>query len=82
MRQPPRLPPAGRAEKSPRRHAFEQMLACAQLITEGVVERIDERTVVVGGRAIHANSAGTAKVPAGSGKVTAPGYVVATFRVR
>jgi hypothetical protein len=36
----------------------------------------------IGGRAIHANSAGTARVPAGSGKVTAPGYVVASFRVR
>jgi hypothetical protein len=33
----------------------------------------------IAGRAIHANSAGTAKVPAGSGKVTAPGYVVASF---
>jgi hypothetical protein len=36
----------------------------------------------IGGRVIHANSAGTAKVPAGSGKVTAPGYVVASLRVR
>ena len=36
----------------------------------------------IGGRVIHANSSGTAKVPAGSGKVTATGYVVASFRVR
>jgi hypothetical protein len=36
----------------------------------------------IGGRAIHANSSGTAKVPAGAGKVTAPGYVVASFHVR
>jgi hypothetical protein len=36
----------------------------------------------IGGRAIHANSSGMAKVPAGSGKVTAPGYVVASFHVR
>jgi hypothetical protein len=36
----------------------------------------------IGGRVIHANSSGTAKVPAGSGKAAAPGYVVASFRVR
>ena len=39
-------------------------------------------TFRIGGQVIHANSAGTAKVPAGSGKATAPGYVVASFRVR
>ena len=36
----------------------------------------------IGGRTIHANSAGTAKVPAGSGKASAPGYVGASFHVR
>jgi hypothetical protein len=35
----------------------------------------------IGGRTIHANSSGTAKVPAGSGKASAPGYVGASFRV-
>jgi hypothetical protein len=36
----------------------------------------------IGGRTIHANSSGTAKVPAGSGKASAPGYVGASFHVR
>jgi hypothetical protein len=36
----------------------------------------------IGGRTIHANSSGTAKVPAGSWKASAPGYVGASFRVR
>jgi hypothetical protein len=36
----------------------------------------------IGGRTIHANAAGTAKVPAGSGKAAAPGYVGASFRAR
>ena len=36
----------------------------------------------IAGRIIHANASGTAKVPVGAGKVTAPGYVVASFRVR
>jgi hypothetical protein len=36
----------------------------------------------IGGRTIHANSAGTAKVPAGTGKASAPGYVGASFHVR
>jgi hypothetical protein len=36
----------------------------------------------IGSRTIHANSAGTAKVPAGSGKASAPGYVDASFHVR
>jgi hypothetical protein len=36
----------------------------------------------IGGRTIHANSSGAAKVPAGSGKASAPGYVGASFHVR
>jgi hypothetical protein len=36
----------------------------------------------IGGRTIHANSSGTAKVPAGSGKASASGYVGASFHVR
>jgi hypothetical protein len=36
----------------------------------------------IGGRTIHANSSGTAQVPAGSGKASAPGYAGASFRVR
>jgi hypothetical protein len=36
----------------------------------------------IGGRTIHANAAGTAKVPAGSGKAAAPGYAGASFHVR
>jgi hypothetical protein len=34
----------------------------------------------IGGRTIHANGAGVAKVPAGRGKASAPGYVGASFR--
>ena len=36
----------------------------------------------IGGRTIHANAAGKARVPAGSGKAAAPGYVGASFKVR
>jgi hypothetical protein len=39
-------------------------------------------TFRIGGRTIHANAAGTAKVPAGSGKAAAPGYAGASFKVR
>ena len=39
-------------------------------------------TFRIGGRTIHANASGAAKVPAGSGKAAAPGYVGASFRVR
>jgi hypothetical protein len=39
-------------------------------------------TFRVGGRIIHANASGTAKVPVGSGKAAAPGYVGASFKVR
>ena len=36
----------------------------------------------IGGRTIRANSSGSAKVPAGSGKASAPGYAGASFHVR
>jgi len=39
-------------------------------------------TFTIGGRTFHANGAGKAKVPTGSGKAAAPGYVGASFRVR
>jgi hypothetical protein len=39
-------------------------------------------TFRIGGRTIHATASGTAKVPSGSGKAAAPGYVGASFRVR
>jgi hypothetical protein len=39
-------------------------------------------TFRIGGLTIHANASGSAKVPAGSGKAAAPGYVGASFRVR
>jgi hypothetical protein len=35
----------------------------------------------IGGRRIHANASGTAQVPAGSAKASAPGYVGASFHV-
>ncbi len=36
----------------------------------------------IGGRAYHANAQGKAKVPVGSGKASAPGYVGANVRIR
>jgi hypothetical protein len=36
----------------------------------------------VGGRTIHADGSGKAKVPPGSGRATAPGYVAASLRIR
>jgi len=36
----------------------------------------------IGGRTIHADASGKAKVPVGSGKAAAPGYVGASFRSR
>lgn len=38
-------------------------------------------TFTIGGRKVHANGAGKAKVSAGSGKAAAPGYTGAAFRV-
>jgi len=58
-----------------------------QIVTR-VVQALDDGFGVpaavfkIGGRTIHANSSGTAKVPAGSGKASAPGYVGASFHVR
>ena len=38
-------------------------------------------TFTVGGRVVHGDASGKAKVPAGSGKAAAPGYVGAAFRI-
>lgn len=42
---------------------------------------VPSATFAIAGRHIHANAAGKAKVPAGSGKASAPGYVGASFRI-
>jgi hypothetical protein len=52
----------------------------AQALDDGFA--VPKATFRIGGRTIHANASGTAKVPAGSGKAAAPGYVGASFRVR
>ena len=52
----------------------------AQALDDGF--GVPTTTFKIGGRTIHANSSGTAKVPAGSGKASAPGYVGASFHVR
>ena len=52
----------------------------AQALDDGFA--VPTATFKIGGRTIHANAAGTAKVPAGSGKAAAPGYVGASFKVR
>jgi hypothetical protein len=52
----------------------------AQALDDGFAVRT--ATFRIGGRTIHANASGTARVPAGSGKAAAPGYVGASFRVR
>jgi hypothetical protein len=38
-------------------------------------------TFKIGGRTIHGNAQGKAKVPRGSGRAAAPGYVGSPFRV-
>ena len=43
---------------------------------------IPSATFHVGGRTFHADAKGTARVPAGHGTATAPGYVGASFRAR
>ncbi len=43
---------------------------------------IKTATFKIGGKTFHANAAGKAKVPVGSGKAAAPGYVGAAFRVK
>jgi hypothetical protein len=40
---------------------------------------VSTATFRIAGRTYHANAAGKAKVPAGSGKAAAPGYVGASF---
>jgi hypothetical protein len=52
----------------------------AQALDDGFAVRT--ATFRIGGRTLHANASGMAKVPAGSGKAAAPGYVGASFRVR
>jgi hypothetical protein len=52
----------------------------AQALDDGF--GVPTATFKIGGRTINANAAGTAKVPAGSGKAAAPGYVGASFKAR
>jgi hypothetical protein len=52
----------------------------AQAVDDGF--GVPTATFRIGGRTIHANAAGRARLPAGSGKAAAPGYVGASFRVR
>ena len=52
----------------------------AQALDDGFP--VPTTTFRIGGRTYHANALGKAKVPAGSGKAAAPGYVGASFRVR
>jgi hypothetical protein len=51
-----------------------------QALDDGV--GVPSATFRIAGRTFHANVAGKAKVPTGSGKAAAPGYVGAAFRVR
>jgi len=52
----------------------------AQALDDGF--GVPTATFKIAGRTLHANASGTAKVPTGSGKAAAPGYVGASFRVR
>jgi hypothetical protein len=52
----------------------------AQALDDGFP--VPTATFRIGGRTYHANAAGKAKLPAGSGKAAAPGYIGASFRVR
>jgi hypothetical protein len=52
----------------------------AQALDDGI--GVPGATFRIGGRTIHGNAAGKARVPAGSGKAAAPGYVGASFRSR
>jgi hypothetical protein len=52
----------------------------AQALDDGF--GVPTATFLIGGRTIHANAAGKAKVPVGSGKAAAPGYVGTSFRSR
>jgi hypothetical protein len=49
----------------------------AQALDDGFA--VSTATFRIAGRTYHANAAGKAKVPAGSGKAAAPGYVGASF---
>ena len=51
----------------------------AQALDDGF--GVPSATFTVGGHTVHADASGKAKVPAGSGKAAAPGYVGAAFRV-
>jgi hypothetical protein len=50
----------------------------AQALDDGFP--VPEATFTIRGRAYHANAAGKARIPAGSGKAAAPGYAAASFR--
>jgi hypothetical protein len=52
----------------------------AQALDDGFP--VPTATFRIGGRTYHANAAGKARVPAGSGKAAAPGYSGASFRSR
>jgi hypothetical protein len=52
----------------------------AQALDDGF--GVPTATFTIGGRTFHADGSGKAKVPLGSGKATAPGYVGAAFKVR
>jgi hypothetical protein len=52
----------------------------AQALDDGF--GVPAATFRIGGRTIHANATGRAKVPAGSGKAAAPGYAGASFHAR
>jgi len=52
----------------------------AQALDDGF--GVPTATFKIGGKTFHANAAGKAKVPLGSGKAAAPGYVGASFRVK
>jgi hypothetical protein len=56
------------------------MTRWAQALDDGFP--VPTATFRIGGRTYHANAAGKAKVPAGSGKAAAPGYTGAAFRAR
>jgi hypothetical protein len=52
----------------------------AQALDDGF--GVPSATFHIGGRSIHADASGRARVPVGTGRATAPGYVGASLRVR
>jgi len=52
----------------------------AQALDDGFA--VPTATFRIGGRTLHANAQGKARVPRGSGKAAAPGYAGAAFTVR